>query len=688
MNWTVVAAQLCLVTALATAPLACGKGDKGHGVFAVDQRAHVESLAAVLPDAVLDIWRQDSQSRAPQLRSDGKPSECAPVLCQVADAWFEENHDQRVLIDSSYQLTPAATQWLAILDNLQVHGLPRAAFQVDAIDALRDALQEVRSDQDWVNALPLSSELLDEAGAHFRELSRREPAASDDVAAWIAASERPEIVAIRQDFERDEQERAAAANQLEWLLTLAWLEYADQMHARNVNYWDEATLLETGLVVVDPDAVVSEDEPEGGTVTMPKTIAARRAGVPEETIQQATDLLRTRALQEIVKTLGTDTLTQKASGLEPPFAHYAALKQALADYLQLAANGGWATDLAIERELKVGQRHAEIPRLRERLRAEGFAVTDSASMVLDAELSEALKAYQYTHQLEQHGRITPPLITSLNRSVETRVAEIAVAMQAWRMNPMGRDYAGYRIEINVPDFHAEVWDGAELLSRFRVVVGRFSRPGAVVQTKTPMFSDQLSRIVLNPYWNVPQSIVIHEILPAAAEDPEYYEKRNYEVRERGARTFIRQRPGPGNALGRVKFLFPNEYAVYMHDTPSKTLFSRSVRAFSHGCIRVQDPMNFAELLISRDRNWSIPATKRFIERALKRTEEESYVNFDHPVPVHLYYAGVNVVDGKPHFLADIYRELGEDIVANMAYVEEWLGRKPLPSDAATHADGH
>jgi len=672
VKWTVFAAQLALLASLSTAIVACGKGESNM-IFSVNQQAHVESLVPTLPASVVELWRDELPASTPESVIEARPERCPELACKVAETWLKEQGGQRVLVEADYALSPAAEALMSLLSELHLHALPRDRFQVDAIEAHWEHLQKRWDDADWAAQIQIEEPLVVAAGLHFREQSRREPADPEGVARWFALSDHVELQRLREDFRHANDALEKEANALEWLLTVAWLEYVDIMHGSNIHYWDKDTLFEVGLIVVDPDHVVSEDEEE--VVTMPKTTTASRAGVADEEVQRMTDLLRVRRMKEELQQLTTSTLKERAAALEPPFEHYAALKAAFADYLELAEAGGWVTDLAIEREIRPGQRHAEMPRLRERLRAEGFEIESSDSTVFDAKLVAAIKDYQFTHQLDENGRLTAPTVNSLNRSVETRLGEIAVAMQGWRLNPIGRDHNGYRIEINVPDFHAEVWDGEELLTRFRVVVGRFSREGATVTTKTPLFSDMLSRIVLNPYWNVPQSIVIHELLPKEAEEPGYLESQNYEVRERGSRTFIRQRPGPGNALGRVKFLFPNEYAVYMHDTPSKSLFGRSIRAFSHGCIRVQEPMDLAELLISRDRGWTIRETKTFINRAFRRNDGESYVNLEHEVPVHLYYVGVNVVEGRPHFLADIYRELGESIVENEAYVAEWLASR-------------
>lgn len=664
-----VALRLCSV--LFVASLAAASCGKGGGVFAFDQRAHIETIASDLPQDITASWRRDGLPRDADALKLTAPEDADATLRDVALAWFEEHHWQRALVDPDGALTEQGTDLLGLLHEAHDHALPVALFQLDAIAALQETLRAKPTDAAWAERIDLPPASLDAVADHFRGVSRRDAPTMRDVAQWLAHQEEGDVADLRKAYVEEALAHQQTADALEWLLTLGWLHYVDEMRAKNPSYWDEATLIEVGLIREDPNAVVSEDE--SGEETVYKMVSAERLGVARNQIAAAREVLRRRTLTREVEALRTPDVLARAAALEPPFEQYQRLKAAFRAYRQLALAGGWDTDLSIARDVGPGARHAQMPALRRRLAAEGIAVTDLTSTTLDADLVTSLKVYQHTHQFDENGKITPQLVGSMNRSPAERIAEIAVAMQGWRDVPMGRDATGYRIQINVPDFHAEVWDNEELLSRFRVVVGRHSRDGAKVNTKTPLFSESLSRIVLNPYWNVPQSIIIHELIPKAAENPLYYEEHNYEVRERGSRLFVRQRPGPGNALGRVKFLFPNEFAVYMHDTPSKSLFGRTVRAFSHGCIRVQDPMNLAELLISRDRGWDLTTTKRFIERALRQTDEESYVNFEHPLPVHIYYVGVQVDDqGRPHFLADIYRDLTDTIEAALADVPAWL----------------
>ncbi len=197
-------------------------------------------------------------------------------------------------------------------------------------------------------------------------------------------------------------------------------------------------------------------------------------------------------------------------------------------------------------------------------------------------------------------------------------------MERWRWEP--RDLGDRYVFINIPEFKFRLMSGGKIIHEERIVTGSPKNP-------TPIFSDEMETVVFNPYWNVPQSILVKEIIPAARSNPDYLYRNNLEVIWLGRRTVdpymvdwqlvdptklsLRQTPGPANALGQVKFLFPNKHAVYMHDTPSKHLFDRPVRAYSHGCMRVRNPLEFARILLA-DQGWS----EQRIERELTVANDE------------------------------------------------------------------
>jgi murein L,D-transpeptidase YcbB/YkuD len=212
--------------------------------------------------------------------------------------------------------------------------------------------------------------------------------------------------------------------------------------------------------------------------------------------------------------------------------------------------------------------------------------------------------------------------------------------------------------VNIPDFHAEVYSKGVRDLRFRVVVGNTSKtcdPKTqkwVMPNATPIQMAQMDHLIINPFWSVPERIVEEEFNPKIKKDPDWLVKNNYEiVTVKGGNTWIRQKPGDTNALGRVKFIFPNRHNTYMHDTPSKKYFDYPVRAFSHGCVRVQDPMNFAHYLLNKEGL----ATPAEVDELLETMTQRKFT-IKAPLPVFFEYYVVRVNDaGHTEFLADIYK---------------------------------
>lgn len=199
-----------------------------------------------------------------------------------------------------------------------------------------------------------------------------------------------------------------------------------------------------------------------------------------------------------------------------------------------------------------------------------------------------------------------------------RRAAILANMEMWRWEP--RDMGERRIEVNVPDFTVAMLDGDSIVHSARVVVGKPDTP-------TPIFSNVMRYVLINPSWEVPDSIIRKEMLPRLASDPRYLARRGYEVKTVGGRLVVRQPPGEDNALGRIAFMFPNEHAVYLHDTPSQSLFDSDMRALSHGCVRVEDPLRLAELVLG----WP----EERINAAIGGPERTVFL--PRPVPIHIEY---------------------------------------------------
>ncbi|WP_067336526.1 L,D-transpeptidase family protein [Stappia indica] len=262
-----------------------------------------------------------------------------------------------------------------------------------------------------------------------------------------------------------------------------------------------------------------------------------------------------------------------------------------------------------------------------------------AEELFDARVKEAVFAFQRENGLHADGVVGPRTLLALNAASDDGMAEsdILANMERWRWMP--RDLGAFHIFVNIPEFKARLFRDGTQVYETRVVVGKPSN-------QTPVFSDVMDHVIVNPYWNVPYSIASEELLPSIRSDASYLSQRNYEVLAGGRvvdpssvdwsgvnlnKVRIRQRPGGGNALGQIKFMFPNRHAVYLHDTPSKSLFARSARAFSHGCVRVQDPFDFADALLQMDGEWTAARLKSMIGGQEKRAD------LTRPVPVHLAY---------------------------------------------------
>ncbi len=237
-----------------------------------------------------------------------------------------------------------------------------------------------------------------------------------------------------------------------------------------------------------------------------------------------------------------------------------------------------------------------------------LAGTDTTDALDPEAAADAIKKYQQSHGYKPTGDITTSLIKDMNISALARVQQLLINLQ--RMRWMPTNSTGRLILINIPEFELYVDSAKQTLFQMDVVVGAEGH-------NTTMFSGNLSQVVFSPYWNVPPSIVKKEILPGIRKNKHYLKDKDMEITgEEGGLPVVRQLPGPKNSLGRVKFLFPNSYNIYLHDTPDKGLFKKSVRDYSHGCIRISDPVKMANYLLQDSPNW--PPEK--IDSAMKSVE--------------------------------------------------------------------
>jgi murein L,D-transpeptidase YcbB/YkuD len=366
----------------------------------------------------------------------------------------------------------------------------------------------------------------------------------------------------------------------------------------------------------------------------------------------------------------SDSLDRFFIQWQPQAPEYADLRAALADYRALAGAGGWPT-VPLGDSLKPGMSDQRVPALRTRL-----AVTDGADpvappggeLVYDDALVAVVKAFQARHGLDVDGVVGKGTVGALNVPVETRVRDIVLSMERWRWMPpdLGRNH----LIVNIAGFELRRFANGRLEERMNVVVGR-------PYNKTPVFSDAIRYLEFNPYWNVPTGIAVKEELPKLKTNPAARAAAGFEAvrgdtvypltainwSQYGPGNFpfqLRQRPGPNNALGRVKFMFPNQFDVYLHDTPARSLFDKAERAFSHGCIRLARPLDLAVQVLAVG---GVPGWDMARINAVVATQKRTVVNLAEPLPVHITYFTAWVDRGIPNFRADIY---GQDEKLNAA----------------------
>ncbi|HVP14397.1 MAG TPA: L,D-transpeptidase family protein, partial [Terriglobales bacterium] len=355
-------------------------------------------------------------------------------------------------------------------------------------------------------------------------------------------------------------------------------------------------------------------------------------------------------------------LPRRIAALRPPEAGYARLRDVLERDRAIARAGGWPL-VTPGPPLRRGSAGPRVRPLSERLALEGDLDPARAhGSVFDAALASALRRFQARHGLDTTGVAGPREFAELNVPASARVRQIELNLERWRWLP---DTLGDRyVLVNVPAFALEVHEGDRVPLRMRVVVGR-------ELSRTPLFSDSISSLVFHPSWDVPPDIAVGEMLLAAQKDPGYfaknhlrvYQKRGREARELDPATVdwrtitpaefhftIKQDPGPDNAVGRVIFMCPNPYSIYLHDTPAGHLFSQTERDFSHGCIRVEKPLELAECLLRGKRGWDSLRVARALDSLGKRT-----VFLPRPVPLHvLYWTAWVDENGRTQLRRDVY----------------------------------
>jgi L,D-transpeptidase YcbB len=352
--------------------------------------------------------------------------------------------------------------------------------------------------------------------------------------------------------------------------------------------------------------------------------------------------------------------------VEPPYPGYKRTIAALHTYLELAKQSDDSKLPVPKKTIAQGDTYAGIPQLAQKLRLVGDlpadAVVPADATVYQGALVEAIKNFQRRHGREPDGRIGAQALADLNVPLSVRVRQMQLVLERWRWLPL--TYNASPIVANIPEFRLRAYD-----ENFKVAVTMNVVVGKAYNHDTPIFVDRMEYLVFRPYWSVPYSIARAEFFSRIARDPEYLAKKGFEVVDsrqqvvasgtvssdvleqlRAGKLFIRQKPGPKNSLGLVKFIFPNNFNIYMHDTPEQEFFSRSRRDFSHGCIRLERPADLAAFVLRNNPGWDMDRV-----HAAMKGDSTQQVNLARPIPVLILYGTVIVPeDGLVHFYDDIY----------------------------------
>jgi murein L,D-transpeptidase YcbB/YkuD len=353
--------------------------------------------------------------------------------------------------------------------------------------------------------------------------------------------------------------------------------------------------------------------------------------------------------------------------VEPPYLGYRRTEAGLATYLALAAQDHSTPLPEVVKTLGPGDAYAAVASLAQRLQLLGDlpqnATVDTSSGIYQGALVDGVKHFQTRHGLGADGRLGKDTINQLNVPLSFRVQQLDDALERWRWLPA--NFSPLPVAVNIPEFVLRVFSPDHRIAmRMNVIVGK------AVRHETPVFAQDMKYIIFRPYWNVPYSITRSEIIPAIEKDSGYLARKGFEVTDqsgrivtangvsaevmaqlRAGKLLVRQRPGPSNSLGLIKFIFPNMSNVYLHSTPAQSLFAQSRRDFSHGCIRLEKPAELAAWLLQDQPKWTLTA----VNAAMQSGPDNQQVNLSGPIPVVIIYLTAVVEEnGEIYFFNDIY----------------------------------
>jgi L,D-transpeptidase YcbB len=376
----------------------------------------------------------------------------------------------------------------------------------------------------------------------------------------------------------------------------------------------------------------------------------------------------------LASSLGSHIVRQGLQSLSPQHRMYADLKDMLASFAKILKKGGWGS-IPTGEAMKGGNQGKRVLTLRNRLWASGdlTARTGWNTDEFDSTLVDGLRSFQRRHGLEPSGVADSATIAALNVPVQRRIEQIRINLERWRWMP--HDLGRKNIKVNIPDFRLSVEEQSKQVLSMKVVLG-------LPEWQTPVFSTAMSHVLFNVHWIAPDDIVSKELINYMKADSNYLRSNNMSLWKRRGDSlqqidphtvnikeldpkdidfFLRQEAGPQNIMGQVKFLVPNEHSIYLHDTPYREDFPKSVRMYSHGCIRLEKPLELAEYVLREFPTW----TRERIDTIVAQRTEQSLL-LKHPIPVHVVYCTAwKEKDGLVQFRQDYYgldRKLGAVLI--------------------------
>ncbi|HSB92833.1 MAG TPA: L,D-transpeptidase family protein, partial [Flavitalea sp.] len=327
----------------------------------------------------------------------------------------------------------------------------------------------------------------------------------------------------------------------------------------------------------------------------------------------------------------------RIEAFEPVNRQYGLLRTYLVRYNNIVKNGDWQDIQADKKKYVRGDSTPVVAIIRKRLQLLGDLEGNKPSMLFDDSLQSAVKRFQQRYGLSADGVVGGKTLLEMNAPLSGRIRQLLVNME--RMKWVPAEPSGDFLFVNIPEFTLHGYENGKHKFKMNVVVGS-------TQNHTVIFTGKLKYVVFSPFWNVPASILKNEIIPGIKRNPNYLAQHNMEWNG-GA---VRQKPGPRNSLGLVKFLFPNSYDIYLHDTPSKSLFNESIRAFSHGCIRVSQPANLAQWILRSQPGWTTESINKSMH-----ANKEKFVTVKSDINVFIgYFTAFVDQEGRLNFRDDIY----------------------------------